>query len=173
MLRLMLLRHAKAERPEGIDDHDRPLAERGGKAARRMGQYMAGAGLVPDLVLVSSSTRTVDTWKAARPAFTGRIEAREDPRLYNASAAILLKIVQETHPPVAALIVIGHLPGLQDFALELIGNTDHPDWPPLRDHFPTAALAVIDFDDTGWGTIAPGKGALERFVTPKLLDTPG
>jgi phosphohistidine phosphatase len=35
--------------------------------------------------------------------------------------------------------------------------------------FPTAALAVIDFEAKAWSAIKPGKGTLAAFVTPKGL----
>ena len=52
MRRLLLLRHAKAERSQpGQRDRDRVLAERGRNDAPRIGAYLARHGLVPDLRL--------------------------------------------------------------------------------------------------------------------------
>ena len=63
---LLLLRHAKAVLGEpGMEDFDRPLAERGEKAAKAMGRYMAEHGLVPDRVLCSPARRTRSTWEIA------------------------------------------------------------------------------------------------------------
>ena len=35
--------------------------------------------------------------------------------------------------------------------------------------YPTAGLAVIDFDIEDWAAVKPGRGRLDRFVTPKSL----
>ena len=47
MLRLMLFRHAKSDRPSGVEDHERPLAHRGREESALMGRHMAREGLVP------------------------------------------------------------------------------------------------------------------------------
>ncbi|TIL97623.1 MAG: histidine phosphatase family protein, partial [Mesorhizobium sp.] len=54
MKQLLLLRHAKSNWDDpGLDDFDRPLAERGVKAARSIGRELAARGWLPDLALVS------------------------------------------------------------------------------------------------------------------------
>src|SRR5215472_15626148 len=40
MRRLMLLRHAKSDRPPGVADHDRPLNRRGARDAGVVGTYL-------------------------------------------------------------------------------------------------------------------------------------
>jgi phosphohistidine phosphatase len=70
MRRLLLFRHAKAERSEaGMEDRTRKLIERGRKDAAKIGAYMASHGLIPDRVIVSPSTRTQETWKFAAAGF--------------------------------------------------------------------------------------------------------
>ena len=39
----------------------------------------------------------------------------------------------------------------------------------LDEKFPTAALAVLDFDADRWREIKPGEGKLVDFVRPKHL----
>ena len=68
MRRLLLFRHAKAERAiAGTPDRDRTLIERGRKDAGRIGAYMATHHLVPDRVLLSPAVRCQETWKYAAP----------------------------------------------------------------------------------------------------------
>ena len=70
MLRLLLLRHAKAERGQpGGRDHERALAQRGRDDAPRLGAYLVRHKLVPDLALVSTAARTRETWALATAAF--------------------------------------------------------------------------------------------------------
>ena len=53
MLRLLLLRHAKAAWPPGVLDVDRPLAARGQEASVTMGNYLKRECFAPDLVILS------------------------------------------------------------------------------------------------------------------------
>ena len=66
--RLILFRHATSDWPEGVDDHDRPLSDRGKKAAPVMGVYLEKNKLLPDLVLVSTARRAQETWMRASRA---------------------------------------------------------------------------------------------------------
>ncbi|MFD0938211.1 SixA phosphatase family protein, partial [Methylobacterium trifolii] len=68
------------------------------------------------------------------------------------------------------VILVGHNPGLQDLALRLVGSGPRDARARLSAQFPTAALAVIDFDTPDWAGIGHGGGRLERFVTPKDVD---
>src|SRR5437764_246511 len=145
MLRLMLLRHAKADHPSGIDDRDRPLAERGVEESRLMGRFMALNGLIPTLALVSSARRTRQTWELAAMAFPDPIAEREEPRLYDASSEKMLSLVNEIDAGVPSLLVVGHNPGLSELASQLSGRGDAALLARLHDGLPTAGLAVIGF----------------------------
>lgn len=169
MRRLILLRHAKSDRPEGVDDHERPLAKRGRRTSPLMGIYMAGKGLMPDLAIVSTARRARETWKLVRPAFEHDISRRKEPRIYDASAKSILDVVHATASDVKVLLLVGHNPGLQDLALKLIGKGSPSDLPRLRRKFPTAGLVVIDFDVKRWRDVSEGLGQLERFETPKSI----
>ena len=162
----MLLRHAKSDWPDGVDDHDRPLAKRGRKACALMGRYMADEGLVPDLAVVSTARRARETWRLASPAFARDIVQHDEPRLYEASAGAILDVIGETEPGIGALLLVGHNPGLHDLALQLIGKASRSDLKRLRQKYPTAGLVVIDLRIGLWSEISAGLGSLERFKTP-------
>ena len=73
MRRLLLLRHAKAERSQpGGRDHDRILSKRGRNDAAAVGGYPVRHKLVPDRALVSTSARTRETWDLVATAFVKR-----------------------------------------------------------------------------------------------------
>jgi phosphohistidine phosphatase len=168
MLRLLLLRHAKAGWASGTMDLDRPLSRRGQGAAARMGGYLRDEGLAPDLVLMSPARRTQETWDLVRP-LVGDATTREDERIYEAPVLRLLSVVQEVEPEVRTLLVIGHNPGFEDLAKLLVGEGDQDAILRLGRKYPTAGLAVIDFPQEGWSDVQPGTGRLERFATPKSL----
>jgi phosphohistidine phosphatase len=167
MRRLMLLRHAKAG-PPSAQDLNRPLAERGRAAAPLIGAYLAREHLVPDLVLVSAATRTRETWDLVRPHMEAA-EVREEPRIYEASPEGLLTVLREVGSGYRTVLMIGHNPGFQDLARQLVHFGDRYAYARLAQKFPTAALAVLDFNGEGWMDTAPRTARLDRFVTPKSL----
>jgi len=168
MLRLLLLRHAKAAWPSGVLDLDRPLAKRGQEAAPVMGAYLKRERLEPDLVILSPARRTEETWERVQ-SILGDIETRRDGRIYEAPVGRLMDVVQEVEPGVGTLLMIGHNPGFGDLAKLLIGEGDVDGILRLGQKYPTAGLAVIDFPLEAWSAIKPKSGTLERFVTPKSL----
>ncbi|MBF9233458.1 SixA phosphatase family protein [Microvirga alba] len=168
MRRLLLLRHAKADRPPSMLDFDRPLAKRGQAAAVSMGKYLRDEKLLPDLVLVSPSKRTEQTWKSIEP-YLGDPESRRDRRIYEATVATLLKVLHEVEPESRTVLMIGHNPGFEDLAQILIGHGDRDGLQRIGLKYPTAGLAIIDFSHGSWAELGRKEGRLERFVTPKSL----
>jgi phosphohistidine phosphatase len=168
-MRLMLLRHAKAEKAEsGMRDRERRLNARGREAAAAIADYMAQHALLPDRVLVSSAQRTRETWERMAPAFSAVVPVDYQDRLYESGTETILAAIKATDASTAALLVIGHNPGLYDTARLLLahrGGEAHQ----LDEGLPTAGLVVIDFADDGWRKLATRSGRLEAFVTPRLI----
>lgn len=170
MRRVMLLRHAKTEKTSATgQDLDRRLDERGRIEAPEMGRYMWRNNLVPDVALVSPATRTRESALLVTAQFAPEPALIQIADLYAASAGELLRIVREEAPARAnSLVIIGHNPGLHEFALKLAA-LDDPKAVAIEENFPTAGLAVLDFAVDNWEKIAPHAGRLERFVSPRLL----
>ncbi|SFV11518.1 phosphohistidine phosphatase [Methylobacterium sp. 174MFSha1.1] len=166
MRRLILLRHAKSDWPDGASDVDRPLAPRGQEAAPKMAAYLAEQGLVPDRVLVSPARRTQETWALVKPAL-GAVPDETVPQIYEAPVSRLLDVLRSIPDEVATALMIGHNPGFQDLA-RLLGKPSEARR-ALTKKYPTAAVAVIDLSVDSWGKVEAGEGTVERFVTPKTL----
>lgn len=170
MRRLLLLRHAKAERSlPGASDRERPLVERGHKDAGAMGTYMASHALAPDRVLVSPAARAQQTWKSAAAAFKPAPAAGTVERLYDATPHDILAAILDIPASFHTALVIGHNPGLHELALMLVATGDIDARERLREKLPTSGLAIIDFAFDDWSRVHPQSGRLERFVTPKSL----
>ena len=169
MRRLILLRHAKSDHPAGVADHERPLDDRGRRAAPAVGDHLAREGFRPDLALVSTATRTRETW-AAVAAPLGAPEAQWHREIYEAPAERILGVIRGAPDEAGTVIVVGHNPGLGDLSATLAGDGPRKALTRLATEFPTAAYAVIDFDAARWADIAPGQGRLERFVRPRDID---
>jgi phosphohistidine phosphatase len=169
-MRLMLLRHAKAEKAEpGMGDHERGLNPRGRSDAELIGAYIARHALTPDAVVVSTARRTRETWEGLAPALSGPPPATFEDRLYNAGTEAIMTVVKATAPAVRTLLVIGHNPGLHDVARLLIASGDVEARERLNEGLPTAGLAVIEFAAESWSKVHPQGGRLERFVSPRSL----
>ena len=169
-MRLMLLRHAKTEKAEaGMRDHERRLNARGQHDAPLIGAYMARHALIPDRVMVSTSTRTRETWQHLAEALAAVPPVDYEERLYNAGSETILALAKHIEPPVRTLLMIGHNPGLHDLARLLIASGDVEARERLNEGLPTSGLAVIDFAALDWGKVHPRGGRLERFVSPRSL----
>ena len=172
MRRLLLLRHAKAERSQaGGRDHDRVLTERGRADAKKLGLYLARHAFVPDRALVSTAARTRETWALLATAFAKAPPASFEERIYNATPQTILAVIKDPEPRIATLLVIGHNPSLQELAAMLIASGDIDARERLGEDFPTSALAVISFAVEDWSSVHPRGGRLEHFVTPGWLAT--
>ncbi|ETR76478.1 phosphohistidine phosphatase [Afipia sp. P52-10] len=175
MRRLMLLRHAKTERDSlSGQDRDRRLDTRGRDDAPTMAHYLAAHQLIPDLTLVSPAVRTRETWDLMAGVLKPAPAHEIVPDLYGADALELLAIVRAAQgrsddADLRCLMVVAHNPGLQEFALELIAKAGRRERKALEDNLPTSGLAVLDFAIEDWNDIAPQRGTLDRFVSPRLL----
>jgi phosphohistidine phosphatase len=169
MRRLLLLRHAKSDRPAGVADLDRPLNERGAAAARLMGGYVARHGLVPDRVLCSPSRRTRETLAGMAPQWPPAVKAVYEDRLYAATPKAIVAVICEQDAGARTLMVIGHNPELHAVAELLIAAGDIALRERLREKFPTCALAAIDFAANAWSRIHDRSGRLDRYVTPRSI----
>ena len=172
MRRLILLRHAKSDWPAGTQDIARPLAKRGRAAAPAMGAYLAAEHLIPDRVLVSPALRARETWELVAPHLPADVAVASEPRIYEAPVDRLLEVVREAPDSARSLMLVGHNPGFEELAARLVGYGDRYAFARLTRKYPTAGLAVIDFDAEHWAGIAPRSGRLDRFITPKSLGHP-
>ena len=171
MRRLIIFRHAKAERQQpGGSDASRRLEPRGRSDAEAIGTYLARLKLAPDSAAVSTSARTRETWAIAGTAFKSPPPASFDGRLYNAETGDILAVIAETDPQARTLVMVGHNPGCHELAVLLTGSGAAADRQRLAEGFPTAAVAVLAFDGGDW-RLRSHSGRLERFVSPKTLST--
>jgi phosphohistidine phosphatase len=171
MLNLMLLRHAKSSPADaGQADSDRPLNNRGRRAAVAVGRYMASNDLMPQLVLCSPATRAKETWGLAAAQLTTAPSTLIVPEIYDfGDGKALLNYLRRKAKAEQSLLLVGHNPSMGSLAQILIGKGNDKQRKRLEKKYPTAALAVISFDSDNWGSVAAGTGMLIQFVTPKDL----
>jgi len=172
MKRLYLLRHAKAVPADPqLDDHARELTVRGMHDASAIARYIRKNGFEPQLLMASTSARTRQTAELVLREIEARAEYRE--ALYLAEPGKILGLIQAAPQSISDLMVVGHNPGLEELAGKLarepVRRKERARRDVLEEKFPTAALAVLDFDIGKWRDISPGEGELADFVRPKDL----
>ena len=161
MKTLYILRHAKSSWDDvDLSDFERPLSERGQKAAPFMGELMHEHGFEPYVILSSPAERAKSTTELVKKAGKFDAEARLDHRIYEASPNALRQIVAELDDAYRSVLIVGHNPGIEGFIRFLTGGLE-----PM----PTAALAVIDIDTDNWDLIQEGRGVLQKIYRPKDL----
>ena len=164
MQRLILMRHAEAERAAGSGrDRDRALSSRGRTDAAAMGRALAARGVRPDLALVSPATRTRQTWDLLHDAF-GDVQIRDDEALFNGGADTLRRLVESAEEEAGCLMVVAHNPGIHVLAVEyLIESAASPSvLERMTGGFPPGAAAVFSVD-------AAGRPVLEGWLQPRDL----
>ncbi len=175
MHQLLLLRHANAAAaPPGLPDHARPLTAVGRAAAGAMGRAMRRLGLQPDLVLVSSARRTLETLECLEPwDETPLVEPMD--ALYTAGAPGLSALLAGMPETVRSALLVGHNPAVQELALLLLGGNQAarrtPHTSRLAAGFPAAGLAEFSIRGS-WRAQQPGSASLVRFLTPSDLPEP-
>ncbi len=164
-----LLRHAKSSwENASVPDHDRPLAPRGRRAARKLADHFRSAGIAPAIVLCSTARRASETLDAILPAFDPPPDVRREEALYGASAEELVHRLRRIPASVPSALLIGHNPGIQSAALLLAGSGDQALVARLEDKMPTGGLVTLEVDGE-WTAAAAGAARLVSFVVPREL----
>jgi len=142
MRTLILLRHAKSDYPVGVPDVARPLALRGERDAAAAGLWLRAAFPRVDEVVVSPATRAQQTWQHV----AGEIEVgtvRVDDRIYADWGSDLPDVVADLAPKSRTAMIVGHNPGIEEFALRLSGALASAARERLERKFPTSGIAII------------------------------
>jgi phosphohistidine phosphatase len=162
MKRLTLVRHAKSDWSlPGQQDWDRALNRRGQRDAPEMARRLRARKLKPDLVLASPAVRALTTATVmCRELRVPAGHMRQDERLYLAGPADLLAVVRELGGSARHLMVVGHNPGITDFANRLSAGD-------RIDNMPTCAVFTSLFDLDDWSRLDWGGGQEAEFDYPK------
>ena len=167
MARITLLRHAKAEIPDMVTaDFDRALAARGRRNADRMGRFVRDNDMLPELIMLSPSARTRETYDLASLHWPD-IPIEHVDSIYEASGTTLFSAIEAYAANLGSVMVIGHNPGLVVLLHNLV---DEPPAGVNMSYFPTCCLADVGFDAAKIADIQPLSGRLLSFARVRELD---
>jgi phosphohistidine phosphatase len=161
MLRLTLVRHAKtAPAHDGQEDWDRELEAKGRHEAQTMARRLKDRGLVPEFVITSPAVRARSTTQVlVKHLKLNADRVIEDERLYLASPQVMLDVVRELAGTRNHVFVVGHNPGITEFAERLA--KDRP-----IDNMPTCAVFTLEFDVKNWSQLEWRSGVNAEFDYP-------
>lgn len=164
MSRLTLVRHGHAEPESDAGDFARKLDARGRAEARHCGERLHALHYRPGLVLASPAQRTHRTALELLAALDlSESLLQLEPRLYLADRRSLREIVANTDATLRHLLIVGHNPGLSDFAAELADES--------IEALDTGAFCSLQFESTVWREIAHATAAHRHQESPSARHT--
>ena len=161
---VILFRHGKSDWDALYDsDHDRPLAKRGIRDAKRMGKFLSKRAEVPELILSSTALRTRETTKFAMEAGNWDVDIELEKKIYEASLEKILFVIKKQDNKYNSMCLVGHEP-IFSTIITLIDNKEII-------KFPTATMAKISFYTSDWMRVLfePDKCKLDWFYKPKSI----
>lgn len=162
---LTLVRHAKSswDYPE-LSDFERPLNERGRRDAPLMADKLKKLPPRPDRLISSPALRAITT----AHVFADVLGFKHEeillmPKIYEASANTLLRIVRALDDGDRHVVLFGHNPGFSQLA-HLLAACNFDD-------LPTCALARFELPVKTWNEVTQDCGTLARYGAPKMFDS--
>ena len=156
MKKLLLVRHAKAEKDTTGKDFDRPLKYIGMQDAGFMADRIKERSLIPELIITSPAQRAKTTAEIFADHL-GLPEAGKNKAIYDASEKTLLKIINEFPDQCNFIALVGHNPGIAYILQYLTGQTKEVH---------TSTVALIDFEIDDWASVSKGLGNLVYYSSP-------
>ncbi len=144
MRTLIVMRHAKSDYPPGVPDADRPLSPRGVRDASAARDWLRAACPRIDVVKVSPAVRAQQTLDLISPGLVlGAVDT--DSRIYLDWGEQLPAVVAELDPAARTALIVGHNPGIEDYAMSMCRDRDAPACVRLSAKYPTAGIGVVAF----------------------------
>ncbi|RYF55540.1 MAG: phosphohistidine phosphatase [Cytophagaceae bacterium] len=160
---LYIVRHAKAEdRAIFMPDHDRQLTPDGIIAAARMGRYLHGKAILPDVIISSTAPRAKDTATViAEQIGYDPAAIRLDDALFDGGPKAYLAALNALPTSVQSAMIVGHNPDVSYLAEYLthqsIGSMSK------------GAVVTIVFDDVNWPEMSGRTGHVVNDISPRQL----
>ncbi|AFL81846.1 phosphohistidine phosphatase SixA [Aequorivita sublithincola DSM 14238] len=150
MKTLYLVRHAKSSWKHDVDDHKRPLKERGEKDGRLVSKKVNEEIEPPQKIISSDATRAFSTaqfFKDALKISDSNFETNHD--LYDFSGQNALRIIKSLEHDLDTIMIVGHNHAFTSIA-NMLGNR-------YIENVPTCGFVMLQFDEEKWSTITTGK----------------
>lgn len=157
MKKLLLIRHAKAEKETSVKDINRPLKYIGIQDARFMAERVKENSLIPQLIITSPALRT----KTTAEIFADHLllpDPEVNKAVYEASQQALLRVINQLPNQYNFIALVGHNPGISQILYYLTGESREVH---------TSTVALIEFEIDDWKAISGDTGKLAYYSSPK------
>ena len=156
-----MMRHAKSSwKDPALRDHERPLNRRGRGDAPRMGAWLADMGWTPDLVVLSDSQRTRETWALMAPMLPREPTVHERPGFYHAGLSAILADAATWPESTRTVLALGHNPGWEDALARLSG---------CDEVMTTGNIALLEGRGSSWSSALGRPWHLVAFARPREI----
>jgi phosphohistidine phosphatase len=157
MKKLLLIRHAKAEKETSVKDINRPLKYIGIQDARFMAERVKEKSLVPQFIITSPALRT----KTTAEIFADHLllpDPEINKAIYEASQQTLLRVINQLPNQYNFIALVGHNPGMSQILYYLTGESREVH---------TSTVALIEFEIDDWKAVSGDTGQLAYYSSPK------
>ena len=155
-----MIRHAKSSWEFDMDDHARPLAQRGLDDAPRMGRHIKNLIKTPGKVMSSDAIRAKTTAMLyLKELGIPQEQLVLERKMYDFGGKDLDAVIRSCDDEVDVLMVFGHNNAMTNL-VNHYGDME-------IDNVSTAAFTAIEFDTDRWSMIKKGKTI--HFIKPKDL----
>ena len=155
-----MIRHAKSSwKFPDLSDHDRPLNKRGQANILPMAEFLNRQALLLEKIYSSSAERALCYAQGLSDVCDIPLEVNQS--LYTFSHQALMAQVHSLDNRLQSVALVGHNPAITSVVNELavvdIAN------------MPTAAMALIQFNDSSWQKLGSANSELLFMQSPKML----
>ncbi len=162
MKTFLIFRHAKSSwKVVEQADHDRPLNKRGKQDAPRMGRWLRGQGILPELIVSSTANRAKSTALAAADAMGYEGEVELTRSFYLAYPEVYIEWAAQLPNEVETFMVVGHNSGVEELVLGLTN---------IYERMPTGTIAYLTLPIDDWADFsAETPATLQAIWRPREL----
>lgn len=156
MKTLILIRHAKSDWPENVDDFDRPLTELGKHNAPKMAHVLKNKIDNIDAFITSPAKRALETCRLFADIYNK--DYTIENTLYNPREVHFENIIYGLDMSINTIAMFSHNNGISNFANTLTNEIIN---------LPTCGIAAYNIDCEDWTNFEKNKKSFLYFLSPK------
>lgn len=160
MKTLYFIRHAKSSWKHSVNDHQRPLNEKGVTDALQVSKLVAQSVVKPQIIITSDALRTQCTAKYFKDAFALDNDAFVlKNELYDFSGQQVMKLIKELKNTLDCVMLCGHNHAFTSI-VNILGSVGIK-------NVPTCGFVAIAFEANQWSDITTG--TTNKIIFPRDL----
>ena len=145
-----MVRHAKSSWKHDVNDHKRPLKERGESDGLLVSKKVSAECEAPQKIFSSDAVRAMNTAKFFKDAW--KIDDKNfetQPELYDFSGQDVMRVIKSLDNDLDRVMIVGHNHAFTS-VVNMFGNR-------YIENVPTCGFVMLQFDEKDWKDISTGK----------------